>query len=212
MKLYLSSFLLGDNPQRLVELAGSNKKISLILNALDNKSEAREKYLTSQTEGLSALGFEVTELDLRDYFNKREALKQFLVDQGAVWVNGGNTFVLRRAMKYSGFDKIISERILDNTIVYGGFSAGVVLLYKDLHGLDIIDDPNEISEGYDKEIVWEGLDLINFAIAVHYDSDHPESDMMDQEIEFYKTNSIPYKTLRDGEVIIINGGSFEKVI
>lgn len=209
MKLYLSSMVLGNHPDRFISLVGSGKKGLVILNALDNRPEAREKFGQSQFDDLQALGLEVQELDLRNYFGKKEELSELLANQDFVWVNGGNTFVLRRAMQYSGFDSIITELVKNDQIVYGGFSAGVVVLHKDLHGLDITDDPNEISEGYNPEIVWDGLNLIDFAVAVHYDSDHSESHLTDKEIEYYETNNIPYKKLRDGEVIIINGENIE---
>ncbi|MEK9181876.1 MAG: hypothetical protein AAB786_02535 [Patescibacteria group bacterium] len=37
----------------------------------------------------------------------------------------------------------------------------------------------------------------------HFDSDHPESEAINKEIEFCQQNNIPYKAIRDGEVIII---------
>jgi dipeptidase E len=44
-----------------------------------------------------------------------------------------------------------------------------------------------------------------FAIAVHFDSDHSESAGVTGEIAFYEKNAIPYRTLRDGEVLIVDG-------
>jgi hypothetical protein len=55
--------------------------------------------------------------------------------------------------------------------------------------------------------VWEGLDLLPYAIAVHYKSDHPESSSTDREIEFYQTNGIPYRALRDGQALVVNGAT-----
>ena len=54
-----------------------------------------------------------------------------------------------------------------------------------------------------KEILWEGLGILDHIILPHYKSDHPESADIDKEVEFCKRNNIPFKTLRDGEVIII---------
>lgn len=207
MRLYLSSFDIGNHPNKLVELTSSGKRAVVIINALDNDSESRKKWLSKQLEALKNLGYEVEELDLRNYFGKPDELGKLLFNKDLVWVTGGNTFILRRAMKYSGFDAAITDLINNHKIVYGGFSAGVVILSKDLHGLDITDDPNDIPAGYDKEIIWDGLGLINFSVAVHYQSNHSESHLTDKEIEYYKTNNIPYKTLRDGEVIIINNSN-----
>jgi dipeptidase E len=65
MRLYLSSFKLGNQPARLVSLVGRGKRVALIMNALDNGQEARDKWLASQMEALHQLGFVVEELDLR---------------------------------------------------------------------------------------------------------------------------------------------------
>ena len=95
--------------------------------------------------------------------------------------------------------------VQDDKIVYAGFSAATVIATPDLHGLDITDNPNEVPPSYDPEIIWDGLGFIDFSVAVHYKSDHPESHLTDKEIEYYKDHNIPYKTLRDGEVLIKNG-------
>ena len=209
MRLYLSSFLLGNHAEKLVALAGDGKRAALILNALDNRQEARDRYGVSQTDALSQLGFSVEELDLRKYFGKPDALEKFLQSQDIVWINGGNTFVLRRAMKQSGFDHLIKKRLEEDSIVYAGFSAAVVVLPADMRGLEIIDDPIEVSAGYETETLWDGLGLIDFSVAVHYDSDHPESSLTDKEILYYEERGIPYKKLRDGEVIIVEGNKMQ---
>lgn len=208
MKLYLSSFGLGNQPDHLRKLVNGNNAL-IILNALDHNETVRSKFLKSQTEELNQLGFKVSELDLRDYFGKANQLEDLISNNNVVWINGGNTFILRKAMKLSGFDKIITGLLTEDKIVYGGFSAAVVVLHKDLHGLDITDDPNQVPNGYPSKTVWDGLGLLDFSVAVHYESDHPESHLTDQEIEYYKEHNIPYKTLRDGEVILINNDHIE---
>ncbi len=118
---------------------------------------------------------------------------------------GGNTFVLKRAYEQSGFDLIVKEMLTKDEIVYGGYSAGVVILSPSMKGLEIVDDPNIVPEGYTPEFNWNGLGLVNYSIAVHYRSDHPESALVEKEVEYLEKNNISYKTLRDGEVIVING-------
>lgn len=211
MRLYLSSFKIGNHPEKLVELTGHGKNVAVILNALDHKPETRDKFLLSEIKMLSDLGFKPEELDLRNYFGKADELEKYLKRKDLVWINGGNTFLLRRAMKQSGFDKIITALLKEDAIVYAGFSAACAVLYKDLHGIDFSDDPKIIAEGYNKEIEWSGFGLINFSIAVHYNSEHPESEETDKEIDYYKKNNIPFKPLRDGEVIIINGDKIETI-
>jgi dipeptidase E len=52
-------------------------------------------------------------------------------------------------------------------------------------------------------VIWEGLGIIDYVIVPHYKSDHPESEIMEEVVEYLIENKIPYKTLRDGEVIIV---------
>jgi dipeptidase E len=42
-----------------------------------------------------------------------------------LWINGGNAFLLRRAMRQSGFDSLIHEFLQGDRFVYAGFSAAV---------------------------------------------------------------------------------------
>src|SRR5580658_3650537 len=203
MRLYLSSFELGDRPEELVALAGSAKRAAIILNALDHRPERRTGWLKEQTDKLVGLGFSVAELDLRNYFAAPDRLKRFLSDIDLVWINGGNAFILRRAMKQSGFDLLIKSAVARDEIVYAGFSAAAVIAFDSLKGLELTDDPEDVPSGYDANIVWEGLGFIPFALAVHFKSDHPESASVDREIAFYEATGIPYRTLRDGEALVI---------
>ncbi len=209
MRLYLSSFKMGNHPDKLKALAGDNKQAVLILNALDHKEKAREEFLASQTQSLTELGFSVEELDLRKYFGKEKELAELLSAKGLVWVNGGNTFILRRAMKQSGFDVVISKLLVQDSVVYAGFSAGVCVISPTLKGLEITDDPNVVPDGYTPETPWDGLNFIPYSVAVHYQSDHSESSLTDKEIQFYEDNNMSYKKLRDGEVLVIDGSTEE---
>jgi dipeptidase E len=203
MRLYLSSFDLGSCPEKLVALAGG-RSAAIIVNALDTSPDSRARWLKDQSAKLAALGFSVVELDLRSFFGAPDELETFLGGIGLVWINGGNAFVLRRAMRQSGFDLLIKASVARDEIVYAGFSAAAVIAFYSLKGLELTDDPKDVPSGYDPDIVWEGLGFVPFALAVHYKSDHPESESVDREIAFYEASGIPYRTLRDGEVLIIH--------
>jgi dipeptidase E len=77
--------------------------------------------------------------------------------------------------------------------------------------VDLVDDPNSVPVGYDPAIVWEGLGLLPYAIAPHYKSEHPESAAMESVVEYYIDRHVPFRVLRDGEVIVIQGGREEIV-
>ena len=207
MRLYLSSQYWGNQPQRLFELVGSNtKNVGIITNSTDIFPEAGTLERVSRDVAfLKGHGFDAERLDLRDYFGRKESLEAKLKEFGLVWAVGGNTFLLRRAMRQSGFDEIIASMLKEDEIVYGGFSAGACVAGSTLKGLEIVDDVNSVVEGYSSEIIWEGMSLVSTAIVPHYQSDHPESSGMDEVVINHKTSGVDYITLGDGEVMIVDG-------
>jgi dipeptidase E len=204
MKLYLSSYNLGDNPEQLIDLIGINKKIAVIANASDLKTiEEREEKVKEEFDHLIEIGLLPEELDLRKYFGKQKDLEKKLNEFKTVWVKGGNTFVLRRAMAQSGFDKLIKEKVNDSDFVYAGYSAGSCVVTPTLKGLEIVDDPITVPAGYSPKIIWAGLGFVDYSIAPHYKSNHPESAMVDETVKYFVEHKMPHKTLRDGEVITV---------
>jgi dipeptidase E len=206
MKLYLSSYKIGDEPQKLVDLVGSNKKAAVIPNALDFSTdiERRKGSMQKEIDDLKKLGFEPEEVDLREYFGKPDELSKKLSNYGMIWARGGNAFVLRRAYKESGMDEWLKEQKDNKELVYAGYSAGVCILSPTLKGIEMVDDPNIVPEGYNKDIVWDGIGLIDFIFVPHFESNHPESEATNKEVEYYIKNEINFKTLKDGEAIVIN--------
>jgi dipeptidase E len=206
MRLYLSSFRNGNNPEALLSLLGNKRRTALIFNAQDWKSiDDRSSDLAQEIERLKSIGLEPQEIDLRNYFEKTDALREALSSFDLIWVRGGNVFVLRRAFKQSGADMLIPEFLQKNDVVYGGYSAGVDIIQPHLHGIELVDDPNVVPPGYDKEIIWECLGLIPYCVAPHYKSDHPESAAIDKTVEYYINNHIPFIALHDGQAIVIDG-------
>ncbi|MFD1606140.1 Type 1 glutamine amidotransferase-like domain-containing protein [Oceanobacillus luteolus] len=207
MKFYLSSYKIGYEEQRLIDMTKTgNKKVAYINNALDFATdlERKSKSDASDISDLLRLGFIVDILDLKKYFHNPEGLEDQLNEYDVIWIRGGNTFVLAQAMRLSGFDEILKKYYRDNKdIVYGGYSAGVCILGPTLKGIDFADDPNQKPYGEEFQAIWDGLHILDYAVAPHYKSDHPESRDIDNYIEYLINNKIPFKALRDGEVIII---------
>jgi len=204
--MYLSSYRLGNNPEKLVALVGANKKVAVIPNALDfsNEIDRRNAGVQREIDDLNNLGLQAEEVDLRKYFKKPDELEQKLSEFGAIWVRGGNTFVLRRAFKESGMDEWLLKQKDNKDLVYAGYSAGVCILSPSLKGLELVDDPIIVGEGYPKETIWEGLGLIDFAFAPHFESPgHPETEAVSKEVEYFERAGIKYKALHDGEAIVI---------
>lgn len=212
MRLYLSSFRNGNKPEKLLELLGDGRRTAVIFNAVDFKSESdRTTDYAAETERLKSIGLEPTEIDLRQYFGEPTGLKERLTEFDLIWVRGGNVFVLRRAFRQSGADQVIAELLAEDAVVYGGYSAGVDILQPHLHGIELVDPPDVVPEGYDKEIIWDCLGVLPYCVAPHYKSDHPESADIDKTVAYYIENHIPFIALRDGEAIVVNGKSEEVV-
>jgi dipeptidase E len=203
MQLYLSSYRFGSCASRLPALAPGGVAV-VIANALDYTDDlARKQAGTLREIGeLGRLGFAARELDLRSYFGKPEALSEQLVGVALLWVVGGNAFLLRRALKQSGLDALLRARRADDSLVYGGYSAGAVVVTSTLRGIELVDPPSVLAPGYDPEIVWDGVGLVPYSIAPHYASEHVDSEASNGLVEYFIENQMPFKALRDGEVII----------
>ena len=201
MKLYLSSYGFGSQADKLRAFASSTC-IGFIPNALDHvEAGARAGINAQRLAELRDLGIDAEVLDLREYFGSSPRLKTKLASLGGVWVCGGNTFVLRQAMHLSGFDLLLDE-LAESDFLYGGYSAGVCVLAPRLDGLQQVDDPG-LTPYPNSHVIWEGLGILDYLVLTHYQSDHRESADIDKEVEYCRREGVPFKTLRDGEVIII---------
>lgn len=203
----MSSFRMGTQPQEILSLT-KGKRAAIVANACDGADEAaRAASVQLEIDNLSALGFVCEEIDLRHYFGKQAELTTKMDAFDFIWVRGGNVFVLRRALQASGFDNILKQLLIEDKIAYGGYSAGIDILQPHLHGIELVDDPDAVPEGYAPEVIWDCLDLLPYCVAPHYKSDHPESTAIDKSVDYYIENHIPFIALKDGEAIIVSGDS-----
>ncbi len=205
MKLYLSSYKLGDKTEELKRwIADHNNKICLIPNSLDvfPDGERKTNGIQSDAKELENLGFDVTVISLKDYFAKREELFKRLEEFKAFYVIGGNSFALRQAMYLSGFDEYLKSIKDKPDYLYAGYSAGICVLAKDMHGLEKCDAPT--INPYGIETIWEGLGFFDYIFLPHYKSNHKETKLIDNSVEYCNKNNIKYRTLRDGDVIIVD--------
>lgn len=207
MKLYLSSYHFGARVDQFAAMFTTKKRIAVIANALDFSTDL-EKLRNSKLrdlQELQSIGLNPEHLDLREYFDKPEALREKIREYGGVWVRGGNTFILRKALAASGLDTVLQQYWQDDRpFVYGGFSAGACVVTPTLHGIDLADEPELTPQGYDSEIIWDGLGFVPYSIAPHFRSDHPEASLIEKSVEYFQKNNIPFVGLRDGEDIVVN--------
>ncbi len=198
---------MGNYPEKLKELVGKEgAKVAVSVNALDFSTDLPRvaQRLEDEIKGLAALGFMAEQLDLRNYFDNGN-LAEVLKNYDMVWITGGNTFILAKAFRQSGFDKVFEDLVASGQLVYGGYSAAFCVLAKSLHGIELVDDKDAEVESYESGEVWDGLGVIDFHPIVHFRSNHHESDDVEKEYEYVVKNKIPHKTFKDGDVYLVNG-------
>ena len=203
MKLFLSSEGVPrpDLLRGLLGIVDEKARVALINNAQDPYPEEKSKERgIALAELFKNLAFEPVNIDLREYKGKTDELATKLRTCKLIWCSGGNSFWLRHVMRTSGFDQII-KMLLTEGIVYGGWSAGVVLVGPSLHPIELMDEPEKAPE-----IIYEGLGLVDYFIWPHWNT---EKYIHLQKEALKKMAELPYetKTLCDGEVLIVEGGS-----
>jgi dipeptidase E len=191
VRLYLSSYGLGDSSDKLLSMLGDGRRAAVIANAMDPYAD---RGVDDEIAMLASIGIQGREVDLREGFD---------VDGcDLLWVRGGNVFVLRHAMAESGADRQIVDLLQRDAIVYAGYSAGPCVLSPTLRGLDLCDDPTEV----DGEPTFDGLGILDFVFVPHFDTPgHPETNAMNDVVAYLGRENVPYRTFRDGEVLIVDG-------
>lgn len=215
MRLYLSSYRAGNQPQAWLDLLGVGTRIAVIANAVDFREptgpDSREESVQKDLDELTGLGLYPEEVDLRDYFGFPDELAHTLAGFDGVYVRGGNCFILRRAFAASGADEVIKDLLERDALVYAGFSAGIDMLVPSLHGVELVDDPLQVPDGYDPEVIWDCLGILPYWIAPHYRSDHPEAADIEQSVQYMIDEHMPFIALRDGQAIVIDGDNQQVV-
>lgn len=208
MRLFLASQDLGDFGNRLREMVGENRRALVVFNARDCKPE---RGVDKHRELLSEIGLEFNELDLRDYFGKKDELRDYVdsFKPGVVVILGGNTFLLRRALAQSGFDQILADDVRADKYVYAGYSAGSMIAAPSLEGFERLGSEKVIASGYDPEVIWSGLNLVNIRIIPHVSNDKRRERIVATRREMFDGKGWRYELLEDSDVLIINGDEEE---
>jgi dipeptidase E len=199
---------MGDHPEHLVALiSGDDRRSVVIANAMDDAPpDVRRASVELELAALADVGLGAAELDLRGYFSQQQRLRQDLAGVSLAWLRGGNTFMLRYALYRSGADVVLRELLAVDALVYAGYSAGACVLSQSLRGLELVDDAGAVTRTYGSPPLWDGLALLAEAFVPHYRSPgHPETAAIERVVARYQADGIPYRTLRDGQALVVNG-------
>ncbi len=200
--MYLSSYRLGRHSDLLRAKSGRGRA-AIVFNALDVFGHTRLRSWDREASDLAELGYASEELDLRRYVDDPAGLARRLAAIDLIWVVGGSSFALARAMTASDFGGALGAA-MSRGLIYAGYSAGACVAGPDLRGIHLMDDPGDIPEGYDPDIPANTLGLIPFRIVPHWRSDHPEAGRADEAVRWLEQHALEYRAIRDGDVVVVD--------
>jgi len=207
MKFYLSSYRIPDT-QSFYKFIGkdlSNIKLGLIFNAKDYKSKEEYTQKLFETTGyFNNLGIKVEKIELLNYIDKPEDLLNKFKEFDILWFNGGNTYCLRWALAESKSEKIL-KRALESGVIYGGDSAGAILVGPTLKYYDTADDPKLAPRA-----LYDGLGYIDTAILPHWGSGEFDHVLGDIEQKL-KDDGNKTKRLTNDEYLLIENGKVQNI-
>ena len=154
--------------------------------------EACYDWLTNVVSRLSSDFFDISMiLNLEEIKN----IKKF----PAIYIGGGNTYKLLKAINQSGFSEILRDYIQSGGIVYGG-SAGAIILGKDISA--VIDENTKYN--YNSSI---GLSLIGkYSIICHYEEGKNE-----RIVNYLGRNNNPVIAIPEGVGLVVKDNSMTVV-
>lgn len=202
----MKKLLLSSNGQFVIE-----KGIRLFF---DDVSKIKLAYITTAAKGSRDLayletdrrllregGYDFEELDIEG--KDVAEIRKMLAGKDVVWVEGGNTFYLLKAIRESGFDTVIKE-LIEKGAVYVGSSAGSYVTCPTIEA-STWKKPGEGKERFGVTDL-TGMSLVPFLLKAHY---KPEQ----RELIKEKVSQAEYPTriLRDGQAILVEDEKYTLV-
>jgi len=167
------------------------KKNSAIIITSASIEKENNKYNILVFNQLKSLGFKnVNFVDV-----EKESLSLEGVD--LLWVNGGNTFRLLKALKDSNF----LEQLLGFSGFYIGVSAGSVVLGPNIEIAKIADENTANINDF------SGFNIVNFTVFPHYENINDYEEAIN---EFENKHNVKVERLRNNEAIYMKDGVFKK--
>lgn len=174
-------------------------KIKLAYITTAGKGNVNKEYLEIHKGLLKKEGYDFEELDI-DGKNENE-LRELLKNKDAVYVEGGNTFYLLKAVRESGFDKVIKELILKG-VPYIGSSAGSYIVCPTI----------EMATWKPKQkdrfgiTDFTALNLVPFLLTAHYTFEM--KNILKNKILKAK---YPTRILQDGQAILVEDNEYKLI-
>ena len=163
----------------------------------DNLEYLRKDWMIMRDE----LGFNVEEIDIEGKSEKE--VMTLLEAKDIIYMEGGNTFYLLKAMRDCNFEKII-RKLMKSGKVYIGASAGSIVAGRTIQTAEWLGDKNIV-----RLKKMKGLGLIPFDIFVHYQPQYAE--IIKQKIKNPKKRAKKLKILTDGQALLVQGKEIDLI-
>lgn len=200
-KLLLSSYANFVIEKGLKLLFDDVSKIKLAYITTAAKGTRNKEYVQRHKEMLEKAGCNFEELDIEG--KNENSLRELLKDKNAIWVEGGNTFYLLKAIRESGFDIVVKE-LVEKGVYYIGSSAGSYVACPTIE-MVTWKKPGEEKDNFEVTN-FIAMNFVPFLIKAHYEP--KKRDVMKEKISQTKYQT---KVLKDGQAILVEGDNYKLV-
>ena len=165
-----------------------------------SKGTGSTEYIERRRKLFKAENYNYTELDLDG--KSEQDIREALTGAEVVYVEGGNTFYLLRAVRESGFDKVLPE-FLDAGLIYVGSSAGSYIACPTIE-MATWKHPGK----YDCYGMtdFRAMGLVSILISVHYKDEYRE--LLKEKFQDAK---FPVRILTDEQALLVKGDDVQLI-
>jgi dipeptidase E len=159
-------------------------------------------YADQQKQIMQRLNFSYTEYDISN--KSKEDLKKALSNIDVVYVVGGSTFYLLKAVRESGFDEVIKE-LLPKGLVYIGLSAGAYIACPSI----IMKTWSSRNSNQFGITDFTAMNLVPFLLKAHYEPEMKkllEEKSKNLDLDIRVLNNEQALIIRDEKIQLIGGG------
>lgn len=177
---------------------GSSLRVGYIGDAQVAYADA--PWVLAERRSIVALGHELVDITARDVSAVDFAATLSAID--AVYVAGGSTFALLEALRMTGSDVVLAERVRDG-LPYIGLSAGAIIAGPDITPASLMDDPADGPALTDLS----GLRLVDRTVIPHADgrlAQYPPSLIGETIAAYGATHRL--LPLHDDQALLVEGG------
>lgn len=184
-------FITSNNIDKFLPKKIADCKIAYIITASLGKKDTG--YVGRHREKMNELKWHYTEMDIAG--KSESELRKKLAGCDIVFVEGGNTFYLLKAVRESGFENVIKD-LISKGVTYIGSSAGSYIACPTIFMSTFSKEKNNRCGVTDLT----AMNLIPFLIKAHF-----TPDMLPNLKEIRKIVNYPMYLLNDNQALLIRG-------